>query len=73
MCETASVDLRERELENDGFWWVIIVLFILWAYSQYTLNEAINRCYAQDGEPNVTSYFFGTTWKIKCVKQVPSN
>lgn len=72
MYQAAVVDLREREVENDGFWWVIIILFVLWAYSQYTLNEAINRCYDQGGEPHVTSYVYGTVWKIECIKRVPA-
>lgn len=64
-----EVSLENRnELVRDE-WWQAVLLFAVWAYSQYAMNKAINKCENQGGLAKVDSYVFGTVWKVNCYKK----
>ncbi|KQU13092.1 hypothetical protein ASG65_12145 [Bacillus sp. Leaf13] len=58
---------NKQELVRDE-WWQAVLLFAVWAYSQYAMNNAINKCEKSGGVAKVSSYVFGTVWKVSCYK-----
>jgi hypothetical protein len=66
-----DIQLESRvQMERDEWWWLgAILLFVAWAYSQYQLNNAINKCHSRGGVAKVSSYVFGTVWKVECFKR----
>jgi hypothetical protein len=63
-----TVDLKKKEtLVGDEFWWVgLLVLFIVWCTSQYSMNRAINNCKNSGGLARVESVWWGTGYKVIC-------
>ena len=59
---------KKQKLVRDE-WWQAILLFIIWAYSQYAMKDAINKCEKRGGVAKVSSYVFGTVWKVSCYKK----
>ncbi len=68
MYESPEIQLqRKKEVTSDEWWWVgLILLFVIWAYSQYQLQRAIDSCRSSGGLSRVDSYVFGTVWKVEC-------
>lgn len=65
----AAATLRDRRVTSDeNPLAVIIVLFVVWAASQFVLDRAVQRCYGEGGYPDVESWVFGTVWKVTCKK-----
>ena len=65
-----TVELNKREsLVRDEWWPVIVILFVIWAYSQYSLNQAIKSCRSSGGVESVESKIFGMSWKVTCFKK----
>ncbi|MCI2254823.1 hypothetical protein L2D08_10650 [Domibacillus sp. PGB-M46] len=58
---------KKQDLERDE-WWQAILLFVVWAYSQYAMKDAINKCEKQGGMAKVSNYVFGAVWKVSCYK-----
>lgn len=60
--------VEDLSRERDEFWWVVGILFVVRAWSAWQLNDAIDRCYASGGSPEVESHFWGSFWELRCVK-----
>jgi len=50
-------------------WWQAVLLFVIWAYSQYAMKDAVKSCEKEGGVATVESYVFGTIWKVSCYEK----
>ncbi|PLR75317.1 hypothetical protein CU633_21785 [Bacillus sp. V3-13] len=66
--QSPVVELNQREkVTGDEYWWVgLVLLFVVWAYSQYAMQKAVSSCSKSGGLAKVDSYFWGTTYKVSC-------
>lgn len=66
---TPSFSERNEVLVRDEWWQIVVVLFVLRVYSNYSLQKAIDTCENRGGVANVTSKFFGSSWEVRCTKK----
>jgi hypothetical protein len=69
LYSSPTIERKEREFTGDEFWWAIMVLlFVVRVYSNYSLTKTIKACESQGGSAKVTSQMFGTSWSVSCYK-----
>jgi hypothetical protein len=66
--QSPAVKLKQREkVTGDEAWWIgLVLLFIIWAYSQYAMQRAVSTCSKSGGLAKVDSQFFGLNYKVSC-------
>lgn len=69
VCPDFDGRLRLMKEDEFGGLAIIVVLFIVRAWSQVALDRAVQGCYDVGGDPQVTSSFWGSSWTVKCVKR----
>ncbi|KQU13093.1 hypothetical protein ASG65_12150 [Bacillus sp. Leaf13] len=64
-----SFEERKEKLTRDEWWQIVVILFVLRVYSNYSLQKAIESCKSKGGLADVTSKFFGSSWEVRCIKK----
>lgn len=66
--QSPTVMLNQREeVTGDEYWWIgLVLLFVVWATSQYAMQKAVASCKNSGGVAKVESYWWGTNFKVLC-------